>query len=587
MPEKHDPYLENLRRQALKRLPADLKSTIQPETGDLTPAETAQLIQDLRVYQIELEIQNEELRHAQESLSVSHSRFSRLFHQAPVGYLVLNSLGSILEANETFCRMIGHDFTRLVNKYLADFLVETDRDIFMGRYKALFKQPGGKHLEVHLCCSEGRPLVVRMEGTLLSAPVVPDPQAVQSQLLLIVSDITEYKQIEKNRLVLEQKLHQAQKAESLGRMAGAIAHHFNNLLTSVMGNLELASDDPAICSNTRELLLNATHAAQRGADISTLMLAYLGKAAGTREEIDLVQLGRDSLLNLPVKLSEHVKLKTVFPEKPLMVEANGKQLKLAFSNLLNNAMEALGDDGGQITITLNEIPASDIYGADYQPPEWYPTAQHYACLTISDTGSGIAPEHRNKLFEPFFSTRFTGRGLGLPVALGIIKAHGGAITLESQPAEGTTIRFFLPLSIQAPKEFEAPVRAGEKPAQGLILVVDDEPAVRKLGKMMLEHFGYSVITAAHGVEGIQQFEKHSGQIACVLLDLTMPQMDGWQTLTALRQRQPDIPVILCSGYDQAQVMAEEHAEQPQVFLHKPYRMVELQAAVWEALEDRR
>lgn len=575
MLKKQEQEFETLRKKALERLPSD---SVPAET--LSPAEAAALIHDLRVYQIELEIQNEELRNARDELTASHDRFSRLFHQAPVGYLVLNEIGLIQEANETFSVMVGRPISDLKNKSVSDLMMEADRPTFYGRYKALYKNPAGKSLELCMSGAQGRVIVVRLEAAMFTGTA---STPATRQLFLAVSDITAHQQAEHERQALQVKLHQAQKTESLGRMAGAIAHHFNNLLTGVTGNLELALEDNSIHPSTREMLQGAMQAARQGADISTLMLAYMGQAVGRREAHDLVATCRESLLQEKSTLPGAITLKTNFPNAPVIIEANPAQLRLVLSNLFTNALEAIGNSRGEIHVSLKKIVAADIPSAHLHPPDWHVDAGAYICLSVRDTGAGMPAEDIEKAFEPFFSTKFTGRGLGLSVVLGIIKAHGGAIAIESQLSRGATFRIFLPLSSEPAIRKVEPTPTVTDSAPGLILVVDDEPAVRNLGKMILERFGHSVITASDGPEAIALFERRLREITCVLLDLTMPRMNGWQTLAALRQLRPDIPVILCSGYDQAQVMSEKQPEQPQVFLHKPYRMAELQEAVKTAV----
>ena len=192
---------------------------------------------------------------------------------------------------------------------------------------------------------------------------------------------------------------------------------------------------------------------------------------------------------------------------------------------------------------------------------------------MADTGCGIANKDIEKVFDPFFSTKLTGRGLGLPVVLGIVRAHHGAVTVESEPGRGSIFRVFFPVSVEeVPRQPDKASQAPEIQGGGTVLLVEDEEMVRSMAATMLTRLGYTVLEAKDGVEAVEVFRQHQDEIRCVLSDLTMPRMDGWDTLAALRKLSPDIPVILSSGYDETRVMAGEHPERPNAFLSKPYQL---------------
>ncbi len=379
----------------------------------------------------------------------------------------------------------------------------------------------------------------------------------------------------------EAQIYQLQKSESLGRMAGAIAHHFNNMLGVVLGNLELVMQTPPSDPAVRGMLDKAMEASRQATTLSSQILAYLGQTAGRREPLDLAEICRNALSSVSSVLLEN--LRTNLPSRGPVVLADSSHIKQIFINLLLNAEEAIVYGRDSISVSITEIAAEDIPAQPRVPANWQPGAPTYACLTVSDTGCGMTPYDLTQAFDPFFSTKFTGRGLGLPVVLGLVKAHKGVLTLESQPGRGTICRVCLPVHFPGLAQPARTTPPAPAPSQTLVLVVDDVPEVRDLGKTMLENIGYTVITAASGPEALKLFEKHTIDIGCVLLDLTMPGMDGWQTLAALRKLRPGIPVVLCSGYDPAHVMAHAHAEIPQSFLHKPYRMEELKGAVAGAM----
>jgi two-component system cell cycle sensor histidine kinase/response regulator CckA len=219
------------------------------------------------------------------------------------------------------------------------------------------------------------------------------------------------------------------------------------------------------------------------------------------------------------------------------------------------------------------------------PADWKPARGTYACLEVSDTGSGINPEQLDLIFDPFFSTKFPGRGLGLAVVLGAVRSYGGAIAVGSEPGHGSVFRVFLPVVEQCPQPLQQTETAVFRPiiGSGLVLFVADEAQLRNMAEDMLVPSGFRVITARHGFEALEIFSMRRDDLSLVILDLTMPGMNGWETMEALRALRHDIPVVLASGYDEAKVMEGEHAELPQAFLHKPYDMVKLKAALVASL----
>jgi len=250
---------------------------------------------------------------------------------------------------------------------------------------------------------------------------------------------------------------------------------------------------------------------------------------------------------------------------------------------------------GAIGLTIKTVSQMDIPTLKRFPIDWLPQEIAYTCLEVSDTGHGIARRDIEKIFDPFFTTKFTGRALGLSVVMGIVKAHGGGVTIESESGRGSTFRIFLPVSTEKlPCQPDLPKMPGalqtgktekisKTEGDGTVLLIEDEDPVRNMAKQMLTRLGYTVLEAKDGVEALEIFQQHQDEICCVLSDLTMPRMNGWETLIALRKLSPDIPVILSSGYDEAQVMAGEHPERPNAFLGKPYQRKGLSDTISRAL----
>jgi CheY-like chemotaxis protein len=268
------------------------------------------------------------------------------------------------------------------------------------------------------------------------------------------------------------------------------------------------------------------------------------------------------------------------------ISANENQLHQVLTNLVTNALEAVEENQGGIGLTVEVVSSVEIPATHRFPIGWQPQDSSYACVEMVDSGCGIREENIEKLFDPFFSSKFTGRGLGLSVVLGIVKAHGGAVTVESKERKGSTFRVFLPISAKEilshpDKTFQSLT----KEESGTVLLVEDEDIVRKMAEIMLTRLGFKVLLAKDGIEAVEIFRKHLEKISVVVSDLTMPRMNGWETLLKVRQIRPDIPIILASGYDESVAISGTHPNLPyQVFLHKPYQKATLKDALDRALE---
>ena len=410
-------------------------------------------------------------------------------------------------------------------------------------------------------------------------------------------NITERKKAEAEKAILEAQTRQLQKADSLGRMAGAIAHHFNNQLGVVIGNLEMAIDDLPHGAGPANRLTTAMQAAWKAAEMSGLMLTYLGQSFDKLEPLDLSDACRRGLPMLRAAMPGKVVLETDLPSPGPVISANENQIQQVLTNLVINAWEAIGEGQGAIHLSIKTISPAEIPAAYRLPIGWQSQDSAYAGMEVKDAGCGIADKDIEKLFDPFFSSKFTGRGLGLSVVLGIVKAHDGAVTVESEPGRGSTFRVFLPVSAEEVPRQPDKGNCGDTLLQGVptipsstemegsgtVLLVEDEEMVREMAAAMLTRLGFSVLEAKDGVEAVELFRQRQDEIRCVLCDLTMPRMNGWETLTALRNLAPDIPVILASGYDKAQVMAGDHPELPQAFVGKPYKFKGLSDAINQAL----
>jgi len=269
-----------------------------------------------------------------------------------------------------------------------------------------------------------------------------------------------------------------------------------------------------------------------------------------------------------------------------VISANPNQIQQILTNLITNAWEACNAKQGVVLLSVKKALASDNPAEHRFPVGAQTPHPAYACIEVTDTGCGIAEQNIEKLFDPFFSTKFIGRGMGLASVLGIVGAHKGIITVANKPGGGSIFRVYLPMT--ADEILVAPKKMDQAPAiqrGGTVLLVEDEVAIRKLTTIFLTRLGFTVLAAKDGVEALEVFQQHQNEIRFVLSDLRMPRMDGWETLTALRRIAPGIPVILASGYDKEQAMEGDHPEQPQAFLQKPYQREQLSAAIRQALPE--
>lgn len=415
--------------------------------GSAEPAmtgEDAKLLHELQVHQIELELQNEELRKSQTALELSRSRYSDLYHHAPVGYVILNQAGIIKESNSTFARTVSAEYKELHGRAFADLLLPEDQGIFRARLRGLFKQPTDKHIEVRL--ATGNQTFLDVDLTAIPQPCLDSSaKGTGDQLLMTVTDITHRKKLEHDRISLQAQVNQLAKEASLSRMAGAVAHNFNNMLAVVLGNLELALDIIPQGEPPIKELRDAQKAGRRAAEIGSLMLTYLGQTVAAKETVDLTDLCSDSIPLLVKAKPLAVHLETDFPASGPRVKANAGQLRQIIENLVANSLEAMEGRPGLISLALDAVAADEISPVNRFPMDWRPGSKEYARLTVSDDGCGIASDAMATIFDPFFTSKFPGRGMGLPVVLGILRSHNGCITAENRLGAGCTFKVYLPI----------------------------------------------------------------------------------------------------------------------------------------------
>lgn len=410
---------------------------------------------------------------------------------------------------------------------------------------------------------------------LYEARVVPVPGG---EYLLMVRNVTERKRV-------QEAMVETQKLESLGVLAGGIAHDFNNLLVGILGNAELALLEVEEHSPARETLEDIRLAGTRAADLARQMLAYAGKG---RIEVDRVNFGKlvsETSQLLRSTINKGIEVDMEVQEGLSMVEVDATQLRQVVMNLVVNASDAIGNQPGKISVKVREsdLSAEDLAGA-YAAPGLPPG--RYVCLDVTDSGCGMDVATQNRIFDPFFTTKVTGHGLGLAAVLGIIRSHQGAIRVQSEPGRGTTFTVLLP-ALEAEESGASNPVAALSPwsASGTILIVDDDQAVRRLTRRAVSVFGFEVAEAVDGQDGVEQYAARQRELSAVILDMTMPRLNGEQALKEIRRINPAAKVILMSGYANDEAARSVHGEQPDAFVQKPYTLETLRKTLLDVIGE--
>ncbi len=527
-------------------------------------------IDNARLYET-AQRERESAQAALEASLRSEKRFRRLVESGIMG-IILGEGDTITEANDVFLNLIG---------YKREDLAEGLRwpAITAAEY-AHTNARAERELIATGVCAPFETEYIRKDGTLVPALIgaVLLEGLPRHTWVRFVVDLTERKR-------LEQRLRESQKLESIGLLAGGVAHDFNNLLTGILGNASLALDELSPVHPVRPIIENVILASERAAHLTRQLLAYSGKGRFIIQPINLSELVREiaSLLRLTIPKKVYLRLNLADNLPP--VEADSSQVQQLVMNLVLNGAEAIGDGIGTVLVTtgIREIDEtysrSALIGDELAPGK-------YVYLEVHDTGCGMDEQTKARIFDPFFTTKFTGRGLGLAAALGIVRGHKGDIKVYSTAGRGSTFKVLLPAGAVAYREPEREISRQDLHGQGTLLIVDDEDIVLRTGKLALERYGYKVLLAANGLEALELFREVSGEVALVLLDMTMPVMSGEETLAELRRIRPDVRVVVCSGYNELEAVRRFSGAGVEAFIQKPYTSAQLAEKVKAALEGR-
>ena len=646
------------------------ESQVQRECLDkpeMRPDEVRELFHELRTHQIELEMQNEELRRIQEELIETRDRYAGLYDLAPVGYITLSYEGVIVESNLTMAHMLCVERASLAGTPLSNFIFADDQDVFYRHCRETYDAKHGCTCQLRMVGKDGDLFWAELESlavgaadesdeglriilsditerkrseealrnsesfltTLLDAIPIPvfykdvkgrylgfnrsfetfygksrerligktafdlgppeltsvyhtkdmelfetggkqryewqvqdasgqlrdvifdkavfsDKEGKTLGLIGAILDVTNIKRAEKERIQLEKRFFQAQKMEAIGTLAGGIAHDFNNILYVMLGNTELAMGEVALLGSARSNLETVLKAGGRAKGLVNKILAFSRKSQVEREPIACVPLLKEMLELLRATIPSSIEINSSFECDLDTVMSNRTEIEQILMNLCTNAAHAMEDDAGEIEVRLENIALMERVEGCY--PDLEPGK--YVVLSVCDSGCGIPGSDLKRIFDPFFTSKGpgTGTGLGLSVVHGIVQEIGGCVTVESEPGEGSAFRVFIPT-------VEAPVAGNEESSRqiltgrGTILVVDDEKAIVEMQASVLGSLGYRVVTRTSSLDALHVFEKDPQRYDLVVSDQTMPKMTGDKLVEKLRRIRPDLPVIVCTGYN--------------------------------------
>lgn len=521
-----------------------------------------------------------ERKQGEQALQEGKDLLAEIIELSPISMAIVSMDGIIEQINRRAIETFGYypdDIPNMERWWVQAYPDEAYRAEVLAQWMGLVGKAIAEKSEIE----RREYLVTCKDGTVKTTLIFGIP--VSDKVFVIFDDITERKRAEEERLQLEQQFLQAQKLESLGIMAGGIAHDFNNLLQSILGNLELAARTLPQNTDPHNYITNAFNSGQAAAHLTSLMLAYVGKGTLTKKDLDLNELVRVNADMLKTTVGSAILLELSLSQEAPKIVADKAQIQQVIMNLLTNAAESIEEQPGFVRLaTGSQYYDQACLAASLLDNK--PDPGCFVFLEISDTGCGMSAETMKRLFDPFFTTKFTGRGLGMSAVMGIMKTHNGALFVRSAPGKGTTFRTLFPVSEETlpnmlPQEMAPPAENGtaaERPLSGMALVVDDEKNVLRTCKKMVELCGFKVITARDGIEAVSCFREHAREIDVVLLDLTMPNMDGIAAMNAIYGIRPDVKLILSSGFNQDELGDRFTGQAPSGFIRKPYSMTVLE-----------
>ncbi len=551
-------------------------------------ADVKAVLHELQVYQVELEMQNEELRKAQIEIEGARSRYADLYHFAPTGYITLSKDGLILESNFSGAGMLGTERRHLVKTPFVIYVDTADLNVFYSYLRSVFNSSDKQACELGLKRRDGKRMYVLME----SVAAQGRDGSVPVECLTAISDVTARKETEQKLKQLNETLEQrvaerakelahtkellchSQKLDSLGRLAGGVAHDFNNILMAIMGYASLAESELADDTPVREYIEKILASSNKAKHVVQSLLAFSRRQPLNMESVNLNGIISHIERLLVRAAGENIICNLLLSDKVVQVMADRDKIEQVLINLTNNAVDAM-PSGGNLTISTDVVELDGDYVKRYGLYH----GGAYGMIAVSDTGIGMNDEIKGKIFEPFFTTKERGKGtgLGLPIAYGIVKQHNGLVTVDSSPGKGTRFNIYLPITEGADAgvgdNVDASYNTGACTAlpgnAKTILLAEDGDEVREVVTEILERSGYHVITASNGEDAVKKFEENKDRVDMLLLDVMMPVKNGKDAYYCIKKLRPDVKALFMSGYSENIITHREIQQEGLSFIQKP------------------